>query len=144
VVVASHDGILVSDKMESSYLKPYADKITQRPMYEQRIWGEYRVLDYITDEEGNATLTKRLHIKKGMQISYQYHKIRTEIWTISKGEGILFIDDERKTVKRGDVIHILPQVKHAIQAVSDLEFIEVQIGSGELVEDDIVRLAVQW
>ncbi|MEG3030589.1 MAG: sugar phosphate nucleotidyltransferase, partial [Oscillospiraceae bacterium] len=28
VVVASHDGILVSDKMESSYLKPYADKIT--------------------------------------------------------------------------------------------------------------------
>lgn len=144
VVVASHDGILISEKEESSFLKPYADKIKQRPMYEQRLWGEYRVLDYITDDEGNATLTKRLHIKPGMQISYQYHKIRTEIWTISKGEGILFIDDEKRTVKRGDVIHILPLQKHAIQGITDLEFIEVQIGKGELIEEDIVRVAIEW
>lgn len=144
VVVASHDGILVSEKTESSYLKTYADKIKQRPMYEQRLWGEYRVLDYIQDCDGNATLTKRLHIKPGMQISYQYHKIRTEVWTISKGEGMLLIDDERRVVKRGDVIHIFPLQKHAIQATTDLEFIEVQMGDGELIEDDIVRIAVEW
>lgn len=141
VVVASHDGILVSEKTESSYLKPFADKINQRPMYEQRIWGEYRVLDYISDE---STLTKRMHIKQGMQISYQYHENRTEVWTVTRGEGLLLMDGVKSTVKRGDVINIPPMAKHAMKAVTDLEFIEVQIGNGENMENDIVKLSEEW
>ena len=43
VVAATPDGILVSDKEASKHLKDYVED--QRPMYERRQWGEYRVLD---------------------------------------------------------------------------------------------------
>ena len=39
IVAASPDGILVSDKHASSYLKPYTEQISDRPMYEEMIWG---------------------------------------------------------------------------------------------------------
>ena len=69
VVAASPDGILVSDKHQSSYLKPYVDSIEQRPMYEERLWGEYKVLDYVVYGDGNSSLTKSLFIKEGKSIS---------------------------------------------------------------------------
>ena len=46
VVVASHDGVLVSSKHGSSFIKPLAEQINLRPMYEPRRWGDYRVLEY--------------------------------------------------------------------------------------------------
>jgi mannose-1-phosphate guanylyltransferase len=46
IVAASPDGILVSDKQKSSYLKSYVDGINERPMYEERRWGNYKLLDY--------------------------------------------------------------------------------------------------
>lgn len=144
VVVASRDGILVSDKTESSYLKPYADNINQRTMYEQRIWGDYRVLDHTTDENNNVTTTKRVHIKKGMKLSYQYHEKITEFWTISKGEGILLLNDEKRNVKRGEVIVIPPLAKHAIQAITDLELIEIKIGNNNFFKNDVVKVTTEW
>lgn len=41
------------------------------------------------------------------------------------------------------MLEIQPRQKHAIKAVTDLEFIEVQSGS-ELIEEDIVRIYMQW
>lgn len=106
VVVASPDGILVSDKGESSYLKSYVDKIQQRPMYEEREWGEYKVLDYVAYGDGTSSLTKSLFIKAGKSISYQSHGIRDEIWTIVDGTGYLLIDGHIRNVRRGDVAYI--------------------------------------
>jgi mannose-1-phosphate guanylyltransferase len=144
VVVASHDGILVSDKQQSSYIKPYADKIKQRPMYEQRSWGDYRVLDYGLDNDGNSTLTKKMHIRAGEQISYQYHKKRMELWSITKGEGVVYQDDVKRKVFRNDILSIPPLSKHGIAAITDLEFIEVQLGESALDEDDIFRITEHW
>ena len=143
VIAASPDGILVSDKHKSSYLKPYVETLEARPMYEERRWGEYRVLDYTQYEDKSKSLTKHLMIEKGKSISYQCHLHRDEIWTIVDGEGRLLIDGTVKTVKRGDVAYIVAGQKHALYATKDLHFIEVQIGK-ELIEDDIERFDWEW
>lgn len=143
VVAASPDGILVSNKHKSSYLKPYVDGLNDRPMYEERRWGEYKVLDYMTHEDGIKSLTKHLAIKEGQAISYQRHLMRDEIWTIIDGTGDLVIDGHVRNVRRGDVAYITKGQKHAMRAVTDLEFIEVQIGK-TLIEEDIERLEWTW
>ncbi|AHX21198.1 MULTISPECIES: sugar phosphate nucleotidyltransferase [Bacillus cereus group] len=143
IVAASPDGILVSEKEASPRVKELVGDWDQRPMYEERRWGWYRVLDHTKYAEGNEVLTKRIGITANKNLSYQYHNNRSEVWTIVKGEGIFVLDDEIRVVRVGDVLEIQPGQKHAIKAVTDLEFIEVQSGS-ELVEEDIVRIYMQW
>jgi mannose-1-phosphate guanylyltransferase len=143
VIAASPDGILVSDKHQSSYLKQYVDNISQRPMYEERRWGEYKVLDYLSYDDGTISLTKHIHVKNGEMISYQSHKIRDEIWTIVDGTGDLILDGHIRNIRRGDVAYITKGMKHAIRATSDLRFIEVQIGL-ELSEMDLEYFDYIW
>lgn len=143
VVVATPDGILVSDKESSAKLKDYVKK--QRPMYEKRVWGEYKVLDYCIHDDGNNSLTKHLVIKAGQHISYQVHQHRTEIWTFSEGYGDLIIDGKVTRIKRGDTAVITAGTRHAIKAADDMDLhiIEVQLGD-ELTEEDIERLDWNW
>lgn len=143
VIAASYDGILVSDKQKSSYIKPYVESLETRPMYEERRWGEYKVLDYTQYEDRSKSLTKHLMIEKGKSISYQRHLYRDEIWTIVDGQGKLLVDGNIREVKRGDVAYIRAGEKHALMATKDLHFIEVQIGK-ELIEDDIERFDWNW
>ena len=133
VVAASHDGIFVSDKNESSYNKPLVEKLDNRPMYEERAWGDFQVLDIYKN-----SLTKHLFIKEEKSISYQKHNHRDEVWTIVDGKGVLTLNDVEKEVKAGDVITIKKGDKHALRAIKDLHFIEVQYGD-EISEDDIER-----
>ena len=140
-IAATPDGILVTDKDSSDKIKDYVP--AQRPMYEKRIWGEYKVLDYRLQNDGQNFLTKHLIIKQGQQISYQKHYHRTEIWTFVEGIGKLILDDDVTIVSRGAVAYIKPGMKHAIQAETELHLIEVQIGD-ELTEDDIKRLYWNW
>lgn len=143
VVAVSPDGILVTDKTESPRIKEVMNGFSQRPMYEERRWGWYRVLDYTKFEEGNEVLTKRLGVLAGRNLSYQLHYKRSEVWTVIAGEGEFILNDELYLVKPGDVLQIPVGSKHGIKAITDLEFIEVQTGS-ELIEEDIVRLSMDW
>ncbi len=143
IVAASPDGILVSDKEASPRIKELVGEFDNRPMYEERRWGWYRVLDYTKLEEGKEVLTKRIGIAKGKNLSYQLHDYRDEVWTIIKGEGEFVLNDELRTIKPGDVIQIQAGDKHAVKALTDLEIIEVQTGS-QLIEEDIVRLFMTW
>ncbi|MDF9475229.1 sugar phosphate nucleotidyltransferase [Bacillus cereus] len=143
IVAASPDGILVSERDASPRVKELVGDWDQRPMYEERRWGWYRVLDHTKYDDGDEVLTKRIGITASKNLSYQYHNNRSEVWTIVKGEGIFVLDSEIRVVRHGDVLEIQPGQKHAIKAVTDLEFIEVQSGS-ELVEEDIVRIHMQW
>ena len=145
VVAASHDGIFVSNKSESSYNKPLVEKLDGRPMYEERAWGDFKVLDIYSpnksrksDEKVFKSLVKHLYIKAGKSISYQKHNYRDEVWTIIDGKGVLMLNDEEKEVNVGDVITIKKGDKHALRAITNLHFVEVQIGD-EISEDDIVR-----
>lgn len=143
VVVASRDGILVAEKGETMKLKDFISDFTSRPMHEKRRWGEYEVIEHTNYEDGTEALTKKLLLYKGKQISYQYHHHRKEIWTIIRGEGLLYLNGEKVKVKTGDVVKIGEGQKHGMTAVTDLEIIEVQLGN-PLIEEDIVRLEMAW
>ncbi|MBN7774053.1 sugar phosphate nucleotidyltransferase [Clostridium aminobutyricum] len=142
VIVASLDGILVASKGKTAKLKEITTSIKNRPMYEERRWGQYMVLDH-TNVDGFESLTKRIILNEGKQISYQYHNCRSEVWTIVAGQGIVYIDNKKKAVKPGDVIQIATGVKHGMKALTELELIEVQLGKN-LVEEDIIRLEMEW
>ena len=143
IVAACPDGILVSDKKTCAQLKSYANLLTVRPMYEERRWGTYKVMGYNEFPDGHKALTKLLYLKPDCHISYQYHNHREEIWTFVDGEGRLIIDGVETKVGRGYVAHIKAGQKHAVRAITDLQIIEVQVGS-ELIEEDIVRLDWKW
>lgn len=143
IVAASPDGILVADKNSSEQVKNYVKNMPARPMYEERRWGIYKVIDYIKFSNGYQALTKQICIKAGRYISYQIHHHRDEVWTIVDGTGLLVVDGNVTEVKCGDVIHIKREHLHAIKAISDLYFIEVQSGE-KLVEEDIERFDWDW
>ena len=143
VVASSPDGILVCGKEYSENIKNYVDNLSPRPMYEERRWGSYRVLDSTTYSDGCMSLTKVLQIKSGRYISYQIHNNREEVWTVVDGEGVVVLDGERRNVSRGDVVVINQGQKHAIKATTDLQIVEVQMGSS-LVEEDIERFEWEW
>lgn len=143
VVAASPDGILVTDKESSPKVKEYVGGFDGRPMYEERRWGWYRVLEHTKYDAGNEVLTKRIGIDAGKNLSYQMHYKRSEVWTIVKGEGVFVLNDQLSHVRAGDVIQIPLAAKHAIKATTDMEIIEVQTGS-ELIEEDIMRFEVEW
>lgn len=138
-----NDGILISDKDKSENIKTYADCLQHRPMFEERRWGEYKVVDTAEFSDGYKSLTKQLKIKSGKSISYQVHRHRDEVWTFIDGEGELVLDDIRSVISRGDTITIKKGVKHAVRAISELTFIEVQSGN-LLAEEDIEQFDYKW
>ncbi|MEH7097784.1 sugar phosphate nucleotidyltransferase [Neobacillus vireti] len=143
IVAASPDGILVADKASSPKIKDLISGFDQPPMYEERIWGWSRVLDYAKYDDGNEMVTKRICIHEGKNSSYHYHNLRDEVWTIVRGEGELALDDYITRVKAGDIIHLPAGKKHGIKAFSELEFVEVQTGIG-ISDDDFTRLYFKW
>lgn len=143
VIAASPDGILVSERSKSENLKHLVDGLSKRPMYEERRWGEYKVIDYIEFPDGHCALTKQLTLRPGKSISYQRHNCRTETWTFINGEGEIVLDGSRRPVKSGDVVTIPCGQLHALRATTPLTFIEVQYGT-ELVEEDIERFGYDW
>lgn len=143
VVVASPDGILVANKGETYRLKELSGIPGKRPMFEERRWGRYIVLEHRKYEGGEEVLTKRLHLDKDKQISYQYHYHRKEVWTIAAGEGILYLDGIKSLVKCGDVVIVEKGMRHGIKGITDMDIMEIQTGE-MLVEEDIVRIEYDW
>ena len=134
VVAASPDGILVSDLVESSQLKPIVDSLVNtRPMFEERRWGEYTVV-----AKDEYSLVKQLFLTEGKEISYQSHKYRDEYWVITSGDGEFILDGKKQSVTVGDMLSIKREQKHKIRALTDLHITEVQIGE-VLSEDDIEK-----
>jgi mannose-1-phosphate guanylyltransferase len=142
VVIVGHDGILVAEKGETQRLKQIADSLESRPMYEEKRWGKYVVLDHSKDENAEV-LTKKLLLDEGQQISYQYHKHRKEVWTVISGKGTLYLDGNKTIVGKGDIITIETGIKHGLYANTEMELIEIQYGH-PLIEDDINRLEMAW
>lgn len=138
VVAACPDGILVCSKEHSEEIKKSVENLTPRPMYEERRWGTYRVLDDSYYADGRHSLTKSIMLKEGKNISYQIHHHRSETWTFVQGEGIFVLDGVEKKVKAGDTVVIPVEHWHAIKALTELTFIEVQSGN-PLIEEDIER-----
>ena len=119
VVVASYDGILVSSKFGSSFIKTLADTIVQMPMYEQHTWGNYRVLDY-----DDVSMTKRIRVDAGQ------NTILSGICIITKGKGILTIDGSDTEIFCGSVVQVTKVC--SLSALSDMEFLNIQLEQDSL------------
>ncbi|HHL3304309.1 TPA: AraC family ligand binding domain-containing protein, partial [Bacillus cereus] len=143
VIAVCSDGILIANKEESEKIKRGFGQFDSRPMYDERRWGLYRVLDYFTSQNKKEVLTKKVFVASGKNISYQKHFHREEVWTIVCGTGLVVVEKEIWSVKPGDVIKIPVGTLHSIKATTNLEFIEVQMGS-KLSEEDIFRLFYEW
>lgn len=143
VVAACSDGILVCNKNFSEDIKKAVENLSPRPMYEERRWGTYRVLDDSAYEGGLHSLTKSITLHPGKNISYQVHHHRSEVWTFVQGKGIFVLDGQERLVQTGDTVVIPVEHFHAIKAITTLTFIEIQSGN-PLVEEDIERSEWEW
>lgn len=124
VVSASPEGILVADKEQSSYIKPFVDDIVQQVMFAEKSWGSYRVLDV---EEDSMTVKVTLNPRHHM--NYHSHEKRDEVWTVIDGTGKTIVDGMEQPVKPGDVITMASGCKHTVIAgEKGLQLIEVQLG----------------
>ena len=131
VVSASPEGILVSDKEQSSYIKPFVDGIEQQIMFAEKSWGEFKVIDV------DNSLTIKVTLNPGHAMNYHSHEHRDEVWTVVSGEGRTIIDGFERKVKAGDVIKMTAGSKHMISADTELTLIEVQIGEDISVHDKV-------
>ncbi len=132
IVAASNDGILVSDKKQSSYIKPYVEKMTQQVMYAEKSWGSFTVLDVQPE-----ALTIRIVLLPDHQLYYHSHEHRDEIWTVMSGSGTVMLDGKRHDVSAGDTVSMRAGVKHTVIAATELKIIEVQLGKEISVEDKV-------
>lgn len=130
VVSASPEGILVSDKEQSSYIKPFVDKIDQQIMFAEKSWGSFRVLD--VEEE---SLTIKITLNSGHRMNYHSHARRDEVWTVISGRGYAIVDGVKTTVQAGDVVKMPAGSRHTIVADTELKVMEVQLGRDISVHD---------
>ncbi len=132
IIAASPEGILVSDKEQSSYIKPFVEKIEQPVMFAEKSWGSYRVIDVEKD-----SMTIKVTLNPGHSMNYHCHDRRDEVWSIIRGCGRTVVDGFERSVSVGDVISMKAGEKHTVINNSDeeLQIIEVQLGSEISVED---------
>ncbi len=132
VVAASPEGILVADKDASSHIKPYVENLTQQVMFAEKSWGRFQIID-VEDE----SLTIKVTLNAGHGMNYHSHAHRQEIWNIVSGEGIVLLDDTKRTVKAGDIIELPVDCKHKVMADTRMTIIEVQMGEAISKADKI-------
>ena len=130
VISASPDGILVSDKEQSSYIKTYVDGFDDQVRFAEKSWGSYKVL--CCEHE---SMTILVTLKKGNSMNYHSHDRRDEVWTIVEGRGRTIVDGMEQNVAVGDVITMAAGCRHTIIADEDMKVIEVQLGK-EICADD--------
>lgn len=132
VISASPEGILVSDKEQSSYIKPFVDSFEQQVMFAEKSWGSYQVIN-VEDE----SLTIKVTLNPGHSMHYHSHKHRDEVWVVVSGKGISTVDGKEINIKAGDVITMKAGIPHMVAATTILKLIEVQLGSEISVADKV-------
>ncbi len=101
----------------------------------EKPWGSY------TDIYRTPTAVfKKIQLKPGGAISYQFHKKREEFWYIDSGIGVMKINEEEFYAKAGDTFYMNKMDRHMIENTGDLMLTIMEMQCGDCREDDIVRL----
>jgi mannose-1-phosphate guanylyltransferase len=132
VIAASNDGILIADKEQSSYIKPFVEQMEKQVRYAEKSWGSFRVLDVQED-----SMTIKIVLLPGNSLHYHSHEQRDEVWTVVGGRGRAILDGKEKAVRPGDVVAMKAGCRHTLIADSELRVIEVQLGKEITVEDKV-------
>ena len=133
VVAAAPEGILVADKVASSYIKPFVEKLDRRIRFAEKSWGSFKIIDVEPE-----SLTVKVTLNRGSRMRYHSHTRRDEVWNFIEGAGRIILDGAEKIVRAGDVIKIPCGVRHTVIADDPLKIIEVQFGKDITVDDKII------
>lgn len=136
VISASPEGILVSDKEQSSFIKPFVDRIEQQVMFAEKSWGSFRVMD--VEKE---SMTIKVTLNEGHAMNYHSHRNRDEVWVVTSGRGKTVVDGMVRHIKAGDVITMSAGCRHTVMAETELKLVEVQLGR-EISVDDKQKFAL--
>lgn len=127
VIAASHDGILVADKHQSSYIKDCLKNMDDVSKYEERRWGTIKTIDS-DEDQGIKSITKRVKIVAGKEMPYHKHVNHTETITVLAGMGKLIVEGVEVDLVAGSTVGIALGKVHMIKALgTDLRYIEVSI-----------------
>ena len=142
VIAASHDGILIADKHQSSYIKDCLSEIADESKYEERRWGTIKTIDN-DEDDGTKSITKRIKVVEGKETPYHKHMKHTETITVLSGMGKLKLEGTEVDLLAGSTVSIAAGKAHSIKAIgSDLRCIEVCLGEANddevIVEKDVV------
>ena len=112
------------------------NKNDNSPMYDERPWGSFTVLD-----KGDGWQVKRIEVLPGKRLSYQKHARRAEHWFVVQGTAKVTLDGKEVILKTGETVDIAVGAAHRVENPGEdlTVFIEIQQGD-YLGEDDIVRL----
>ena len=131
VVSASPEGILVSDKEQSSNIKPYVSALDNQIKFAEKSWGSFRVLDV---QDGSMIV--KVTLNPGQRMNYHSHQFRNEVWTVIAGEGRTIVDGMEQKIRVGDVITMAAGCRHTVIAETELQLIEIQLGKEISVHDN--------
>ena len=74
VIAASCDGILVADKEQSGYMKPYVEKISEDVRFAEKSWGTYTVID-----AQSGSMTIKVTLRAGNRMKYHRDRKSTRL-----------------------------------------------------------------
>ena len=87
---------------------------------ENRPWGSFENLldtDYCK--------VKRIIVKPGQRLSYQYHHKRTEYWVVVQGKATVTLDHQVGVFDEGEVVIIPVGTKHRVENKDKEDLIEL-------------------
>ncbi len=144
VVVATSDGVLVSDKAASAHIKGLVEDASEnRPMYERKAWGEYRIVDEEVYDDGTNALTVDITLLATKQFTYQRHQYRDEVWVLKTGRVEAVVEGKVQALLPGDCIRVCAGELHAMRALEDSHLVEIQLGR-PIAYSDVERLGYFW
>jgi mannose-6-phosphate isomerase len=102
----------------------------------ERPWGWFTVL-----EETPTHKVKRIEVRPGRRLSYQFHERRAEHWFVVAGAADVLLDGHAIRLGPGDSLEVPNGVPHRVANAGDdqLVFVEIQVGD-YFGEDDIERI----
>lgn len=126
VVAVNADGFLVSKKEATPQLKDYLASSDDYPKFKWKRWGQSEVIHHETLADGHHSVTRRMLVQAGKELSYHYHEETDTIWTILQGTAIVTIDGESFEVRPTNAISIQRGKAHMLKASETVILIEVQ------------------
>ena len=107
VVVATPDGILVSGKEESAHIKGLvSDASADRPMYEDKPWGHYRIFGSAAEADGAARPVEEILVRAGERSELPADDAVTRVLVVVSGAAAVTVGESLREARAGDSITI--------------------------------------